>query len=146
MDDALFGRWRCAVGPEDAIVCLGDVAVHGLSGTRLQRVHEAPGWKELVIGNTFDEVHSAPHVAGDPPLPMTHMPLQAVPEGSVNIHRHLHGAGMPGVTPHINVSVEHVHYRPRQLTAIRPPRPPPLGRPRAGWATGSSSSGPSQRR
>ena len=23
------------------------------------------------------------------------------------------------MTPHINVSVEHVHYRPRQLTAIR---------------------------
>ena len=61
MDDALFGRWRRAAGPDDAIVCLGDVAVHGLSGTRLQRVHEAPGWKELVIRN---------HLRRGPKLPV----------------------------------------------------------------------------
>ncbi|MCY4508588.1 MAG: metallophosphoesterase [Acidobacteria bacterium] len=131
MDDALFGRWRRVVGPEDAIVCLGDVAVHGLSGTRLELVRETPGWKVLVIGNhdvrpdgslavdAFDEVHSSLYVAGDPPLLMTHMPLRAVPEGCVNVHGHLHGARMPGVTPHINVSVEQTHYRPRPLTAIR---------------------------
>ena len=131
MDDALFGRWRRTVSPDDAIVCLGDVAVHGLSGRRLERVREAPGWKVLVIGNhdvrpdgtlaadAFDEVYSSLYVAGDPSLLMTHMPLRAVPDGCVNVHGHLHGARMPGVTPHINASVEQVHYRPRPLTAIR---------------------------
>ena len=51
MDDALLGCWRRVVGPDDAIVCLGDVAVHGVSGRSLERLREAPGWKILLVGN-----------------------------------------------------------------------------------------------
>lgn len=70
IDVALFARWRRAVGPGDAIICLGDVAVHGVSGRRLRRLREAPGWKILVVGNHdpegsgsvdidgFDEIYS----------------------------------------------------------------------------------------
>ena len=131
MDDLLFGRWCRTVGPDDVIVCLGDVALRGLFGSSLRRLRESPGRKVLVLGNHdvsigsvvvadgFAEVCSTLYVAGDPPLLMTHMPLGTVPEGCVNVHGHLHGARVPGRTRHINVSVEQVHYRPRPLTAIR---------------------------
>ena len=51
MDDALFRNWHGTVNPADTIICLGDVAIDGLSGTRLKRLRSAPGHKVLVIGN-----------------------------------------------------------------------------------------------
>ena len=131
MDDTLLGRWHRVVGPDDAIVCLGDIAIHGVSGRRLKRLRQAPGQKILVIGNhdpdrggladidAFDEVYGTLYAPGDPPLLMTHMPLREVPDGCVNVHGHLHGARMPDATPHINVSVEQLRYRPRPLMSVR---------------------------
>ena len=131
MDDALLGRWHRVVGSDDAIVCLGDVAVHGVSARCLERLREAPGWKILVVGNhdpghrgvvdidAFDEVYGTLYAAGDPPLLMTHKPLRNIPEGCANVHGHLHGARVPDATPNINVSVEQLDYRPRELTVIR---------------------------
>ena len=131
LDDALFGGWRRAVDPDDVIVCLGDVPLQGLFGRRLRRLRAAPGRQVLVLGNHdagvggvvdpdgFDGVYSVLHVPGEPPLLMTHVPLLAVPDGCVNVHGHLHGARVPGATPHINVSVEQLDYRPSRLTDIR---------------------------
>ena len=38
MEDALFRNWHGTVNPADKMICLGDVAIHGLSGTRLKRL------------------------------------------------------------------------------------------------------------
>ena len=131
MDDKIFWHWRRVVAPEDTILILGDVTVHGLWGRRLKRVRQAPGRKILVYGNHdvtragllgsdgFDEVYSALYVDGDPPLLLTHVPLRLVPEGCVNVHGHLHQGRVPGRTRHINVCVEQLHYRPRALSALR---------------------------
>ena len=131
MDDALFRSWHGTVTPGDTIICLGDVAVDGLSGTRLKRLRSAPGRKVLVIGNHevnragdvdiegFDALHSTLYAPGDPPLLLTHMPLRNVPDGCVNVHGHLHNRESPSRTHHINVSVEQLRYRPRPWKAIR---------------------------
>lgn len=132
MDDEIFSNWRRVVAPEDTILILGDVTVDSLSGRRLTRVREAPGWKILVYGNhditragvvdsdSFDEVWSTLYVDGDPPLLLTHMALRVVPEGCVNVHGHLHQSLVSDwATPHINVSVEQLEYRPCSLASIR---------------------------
>ena len=56
---------------------------------------------------------------GDPPLIWTHAPLPNVPAGQVNIHGHQHTALKPADSPHINVSVEQIDYRPVALVRIR---------------------------
>ena len=131
MDEVLFSTWERTVRPGDTIICLGDVAVGGLSGTRLARLRRAPGRKILVIGNHeinrigcvdiegFDEIHMTLYASGTPPLLLTHMPLYKVPEGCVNVHGHIHNERAPSWTEHINVSVEQLRYRPRPWKAIR---------------------------
>ena len=131
MNDKIFWNWQQVVAPEDTILILGDVTVHGLWGQRLKRVRQAPGRKILVYGNHeithaglveangFDEVHSTMYVDGDPPLLLTHMPLRVVPDGCVNIHGHLHQERVPRSTRHINVCVEQLQYRPTGLTTLR---------------------------
>ena len=131
MTDQIFSNWQQVVAPEDTILIVGDVTVHGLWGRRLARVGEAPGRKILVYGNheatgneflgceAFDDVHSTLYVHGDPPLLLTHVPLRVVPNGCVNIHGHLHDKHVPGGTRHINVCVEQLDYQPKALTALR---------------------------
>ena len=134
-DDAFFRNWHRTVGPGDTIICLGDVAIGGLSGTRLRRLRSAPGRKIVVIGNHeinavgeleidgFDEIHSTLYAAGDPALLLTHMPLRNVPEGCVNVHGHLHNQEAPSRVQHINVSVEQLRYRPRPVGGHLQTRP-----------------------
>ena len=131
MDDALFEAWERLVDPADTIVFLGDVAIGGLSGRRLERFRAAPGRKVLVAGNHefdhlsrgnvdgFDEASSTLYVPGRPPLLLTHVPLRRVPPGSVNVHGHLHVGRARGSGTYINVSVEQVAYRPQPLHRIR---------------------------
>ncbi len=121
MDDVLFERWRSSVGPDDVVVCLGDVgtwqSLAGLQGL--------PGRKVLVFGNHdrsargFDVVCGCVYSHGDPPLVLTHVPLRRVPPACVNVHGHLHVGRVKGSTAHVNVSVEQLDYRPRRLTDIR---------------------------
>ena len=131
MDLALFSAWERTVAPRDTIICLGDVTIPALWGPRLKRLRRAPGRKLLVIGNHeingvgevdidgFDEIHSTLYASGDPPLLLTHMPLETVPEGSVNVHGHLHDEPSPSREQHINVSVEQLDYRPWPWEAVR---------------------------
>ena len=129
MDKELLDAWRREVGQDDTVLVLGDVAVPVLDGERLERVAELPGWKVLEFGNhdqngrggvvtdPFDDAHLALAIGGDPPLVLTHMPLEEVPEGTVNLHGHTHQHRLPG--RRINVSVEQLEYRPWPLTALR---------------------------
>ena len=130
MDDTLFRNWHHVVQPDDAILCLGDFAIHGVYGRLLKRLREAPGWKILVVGNHdpdggvvdidgFDEVHGTIYASGEPPLLLTHAPLRDMPQNCINGHGHLHGRRVPNGTRHINTSVEQLDYRPRRLIEIR---------------------------
>ena len=47
------------------------------------------------------------------------MPLTEVPEGTVNVHGHLHISPSPTADRHINVSVEQLGFRPVRLSAVR---------------------------
>ena len=132
MDAALFAAWRRLVAPDDTVICLGDMSPLDLCGEWLDRVRAAPGrTKILVYGNHdqngvggivtdgFEQAHLALVMPGDPPLVLTHIPLRDVPDGAVNVHGHIHHRRVPGPTPHINVSVEQLGYRPWPLDDIR---------------------------
>ena len=132
MDRAIMAAWTAAVSPGDTILNGGDVALSGaLGGTRRAAVREAPGRKVLIVGNHDFNLRSglldaADHdpwtgvlvIDTDPPLVMTHVPLDAVPPGWVNVHGHVHNHAPPGDTPHINVCVEHTDYRPLPLESL----------------------------
>ena len=133
MDAALWANWQLGVDPEETLVCVGDVAMgRGLSDDTWEKARAAPGrTKVLVVGNHdvtgqgllrvvgFHRVKAVLYSAGDPPLIWTHAPLPNVPAGHVNVHGHQHAALKPADSPHINVSVEQLEYRPVALTRIR---------------------------
>lgn len=132
MDTGLYDAWEATVGTEDPLVFVGDMAMRSAVGDHTwTRVRTAPGApKHLVFGNHdltgsgelrvdgFDAVSAALCIDGDPPLLCTHMPLSAVPAGCVNVHGHTHDEP-PGRTPHVNVSVEQLGYRPVALGRVR---------------------------
>ena len=121
MNEELFERWRSSVGPDDFVVCLGDVG----TWQSLAKLQELPGQKILVFGNHdrsargFDVVCGSAYAHGHPPLVLTHVPLRRVPPACVNVHGHLHVGRVKSSTAHVNVSVEQLDYRPRRLTDIR---------------------------
>ena len=132
MDNALWGNLTAAVTPDKALVVVGDVAVRdGLNAVTWQQIQGLDcRQRHLVIGNHdltgagqlraqgFDHVWSLMLSGGEPPLIWTHYPLNAVPDGYVNIHGHVHD-DPPTRTPHINVSVEQLDYCPVSLAALR---------------------------
>ena len=69
MDDMLYERWRSSVGPDDFVVCPGDVG----TGPSLTRFQGLPGRRVLVFGNHdrsakgFDIVCGSVYAHGDPP-------------------------------------------------------------------------------
>ena len=132
MDAHLYANWQATVEPEARLVIVGDVAMRTAVGEHTwQRIRDANGAdKRLVFGNHdltgsgdlrvdgFDDICSVLCADGDPPLVFTHLPLAQVPDGAVNIHGHTH-AEPPTTTPHINVSVEQIDYRPVALARLR---------------------------
>ena len=133
MNEALWANWQSGVGPDETLVCVGDFAMHGaLVPETWNQVRAAPGRsKILVIGNHdvsgtgrlrvegFHQVKAVLTSPGDPPLIWTHAPLPNVPDGHVNIHGHRHEIIGPPDSPHINVSVEQLEYRPTSLVRLR---------------------------
>ncbi len=132
MNQRLYANWEATVGAEDLLILVGDVAMQdAVCDQTWRRIESGAGRrKELVIGNHdltgsgqvrvkgFDDISSLLCLHGNPPLLFTHMPLNDVPEGWVNVHGHTHAAPVTE-SPHINVSVEQIDYRPLALTHIR---------------------------
>ena len=132
MDSALYENWATTVGSGDDLIFVGDVAMRQAVGPHTwQRIRDWRGArKHLVVGNHdltgsgqlrvdgFDTVGAVMFVDGDPPLVFTHIPLTDVPAGCVNVHGHTHNE-TPRDTPHINVSVEQLDYRPVALPRLR---------------------------
>ena len=131
MNDVIMGAWKGAVSPRDTMLCLGDVALAGASNAQhVTTIRAMPGYKVLVRGNHdftrrgraletgFDRVEMALVIEGDPRLILTHIPLDDVPAGSVNVHGHVHNnEGQTG--PYINVCVEQIGYCPISLDDVR---------------------------
>ena len=133
MDEAFFSAWEAHVGPEDWVVFVGDLAMgRALNEGTFERVHGLPGKRKILVpGNHdvtakggvlrvegFDAIYAMLFAKGEPQLVFTHVPLQEVPEGWVNIHGHTHDRPATD-TPHINVSVEQLYFAPVLLSRLR---------------------------
>ena len=132
MDEALWRAWEEAATADDHLLVVGDLAMGpALCDETWERVAALPAaHRTLVVGNHdlsgtgeirahgFDTVCTVLVDDRDPPLVYTHFPLQEVPEGHVNVHGHEHARAARG-TPHINMSVEQLDYRPVRLDRIR---------------------------
>ena len=132
MNEAILTAWRGTVGEVDTIICGGDIALAGaLEGGRLARVRAMPGRKLLVRGNHdfnrkgrpadtgCEETWMSLVVTGAPPLLVTHIPMTEVPEGTANVHGHVHNNEPLRAGPYVNICVEHTGYRPLPLDAVR---------------------------
>ena len=103
-----------SVGENESIICLGDVSVDG-DGLAYHEEwwRQAPGSKWLVLGNhdvdpvnpefNADRRAVTVYADGDPPLLLTHIPLQDVPARAVNVHGHLHRQESPTQDRHLSV-------------------------------------------
>ena len=133
MVGTFWPNWQLCVDPEDTVVVVGDFALgEAVSEETWDRVREARGRsKVVVVGNhditghgflrvkVFHRAKAMLISPGDPPLIWTHLPLLNVPAGHVNIHGHQHTHLQPPDSPHINVSVEQLDYRPVGLARLR---------------------------
>ena len=133
MNGTLWANWQLGVDADDTLVCVGDFALgEALSDETWDRVRAAPGRsKILVVGNHditgqghlrvegFHRTKALLVSPGDPPLIWTHVPMPNVPPRHVNIHGHTHRSLKPADSPHINVSVEQLDYRPVELSRLR---------------------------
>ena len=132
MNAHLYANWEASVGENDTLIFVGDVAMRtALCEDTWQRIRRGAGRaKILVVGNHdltgsgalrvdgFDDICAVLWTDGDAPLVFTHLPLATVPEGWANVHGHTHDA-VPTHSPHINVSVEQLDYRPVPLSHVR---------------------------
>ena len=132
---ALVEAWRETVEESDRIICLGDVTV-GVANRGIDKaLATLPGTRVLVVGNHefpiggagvkdygFEAVYPTLVCETDPPLLLTHEPLDEVPVGAVNVHGHLHGMEAREIARcsryHLNVNVELTSFRPMRLPEL----------------------------
>jgi len=133
--DRILRNLSAQVGPEDVLVHLGDVCignddmwhnrlvasvqtdnlwlVRGNHDRKSNSWYYARGWKIVAESITLDMY------AHD--LILSHRPMKEVPEGSLNIHGHLHNTGhhpeCASGSRHRLLYVEH-HYRAQELRTI----------------------------
>ncbi len=132
MGAAMMAGWKSVVGADDTVLNGGDVALAGsLDKAGRAEIRAAPGRKLLVVGNhDFNRktglLDAAGHGAAtgilaidtDPPMVLTHVPMDGLPAGWVNLYGHVHNNEPLRDTPHINVCVEHTDYRPLPLESL----------------------------
>ena len=127
-DGYLLEQWTRDVRDHDTVICLGDIAMGRPTDGLIDRLRRRPGRKVLVVGNHDHahigrlrrafEVAACAHLAGEPHLLFTHVPLDAVPAGCVNVHGHVHRKTSVDDT-RINVCVEQIGYRPIPVADLR---------------------------
>ena len=138
MNESLLAAWKETVSEADTIICGGDIALAGaLERERLARVRAMPGRKLLVRGNHdfgrngrpadtgSDATWMALVITGNPTLVVTHIAMNEVPDGTVNLYGHVHNNEPLREGPYVNICVEHTEY----------PAPPARRRPTAGPGT-----------
>ena len=128
-DGHLLERWTLDVRAGDTVICLGDVTIGRPTDGLIDRIGRKPGQKILVAGNhdeahirrlrrAFDTVTACAHLPGKPDLLFTHVPLDDVPAGCVNVHGHVHRETSVDEC-RINVCVEQIGYRPIPMADVR---------------------------
>ena len=73
--------------------------------------------REALKGVGFTTQHEVALYDADPPLALTHRPLEAVPVGAINLHGHHHNGHEP-THRHINMAVEQWAYKPVPMRTI----------------------------
>ncbi|MCY4508841.1 MAG: metallophosphoesterase, partial [Acidobacteria bacterium] len=128
-DGYLLELWTHDVRDQDTVLCLGDVTIDRPPDYLIDHIRRRPGRKILVPGNhdhahirrlrrAFNEVAACAHLPGKPHLLLTHVPLDDVPAGCVNVHGHVHRK--TSVDEHrINVCVEQIGYQPIPMADVR---------------------------
>ena len=128
-DAYLMEHWTRDVRDHDTVVCLGDVTLGRPTHRLIDLLQRKPGRKLLVVGNhdntflrdlrrAFDKVAACAHLPGEPDLLFTHVPLDEVPAGCVNVHGHVHRRTSVD-EERINVCVEQIGYRPIPVADVR---------------------------
>ena len=135
MRTALLTAWNEMIREDELIVCLGDVTVGPPSPAVDEALAGLPGTKLLVVGNHefvnnrelpkdygFEALYPTLICESDPPLLLTHEPLERVPAGCISVHGHLHGTASRTAAArsarHLNVNVEMISYRPVRLAEL----------------------------
>ena len=128
-DGYLLEQWTHDVRDHDTVICLGDITMDRPTDGLIDRLRRRPGRKILVVGNhdnahirrlrrAFDKLAACAHLPGEPDLLFTHVPLDDIPAGCVNVHGHVHLK--TAVDEHrINVCVEQIGYRPIPMADLR---------------------------
>ena len=128
-DGYLLEQWPRDVLDHDTVICLGDVTMNRPTDGLIDRLRRRPGRKILVAGNhdnahirrlrrAFDEVAACAHLRGKPHLLFTHVPLDEVPAGCVNVHGHVHRKTSVDER-RINVCVEQIGYQLIPVADVR---------------------------
>ena len=127
-DSCLLEQWTREVMDHDTVICLGDVTMGRPTDGLIDRLRRRPGRKVLVAGNRDHahirrlrrafEVVACAHLEGEPDLLFTHVPLNDVPVGCVNVHGHVHRKTSVDAR-RINVCVEQTGYRPVPVSDVR---------------------------
>ncbi len=124
MERELMANYYSTITENDVCIWVGDVSFMN-DGFTNDLLDEMPGYKILVLGNhdidhgvirklNFDEVHSILSVRN---FIVSHHPWWNVPAERFHIHGHIHN-NVTNNPQHINVSVEHTNYKPRNLVDI----------------------------
>ena len=127
-DGYLLEQWTRDVMDRDTVICLGDVTMGRPTDGLIDRLRRLPGRKILVAGNhdrahirrlrRAFEVAACACLPGNPRLLFTHVPLDDVPAGCVNVHGHVHRKTSVDAC-RINVCVEQIGYRPIRVSDVR---------------------------
>ena len=133
MNAALLDRWRSTVGTDDTVVVAGNAGEPGGIRAGLRDAWLAlPGRKLLVIGPddigptggvdaaAWNAVRLCLTTATRPPLAITHLPLETVPAGFVNLHAEPAGpAGTRGTGRRISIAADRIGFEPASVERLR---------------------------
>ncbi len=130
-DAALVTRWNAAVGADDTVWHLGDVALGPPPARVAELVAALNGTKHLLVGNNDDAAtlaapgwasvgHYAEFAVDGRPLVLCHYAFRTwngISRGALNLHGHSHGKLTP-MPKQYDVGVDAQEFRPVTLAEI----------------------------